>query len=90
MKDNTNYAKIIGALLLGAAVGGALGVLFAPEKGSDTRKKILSKGDDLTDSLKEKLNGFMEDVKKEIDTVKSNAKDLIEKGSAKVESSKDR
>ena len=43
--------KIIGGLLFGAAVGDLLGVLFAPEKGSDTRKKLKKKADDLKDDF---------------------------------------
>jgi len=70
MEHSNNTGKLIGALLLGAAIGGALGILFAPDKGSETRKKILSKSDDLTDALKEKLNDFMEELKKEAETVK--------------------
>ena len=37
MSDN---GKVIGALVLGAAAGAALGILFAPTKGSDLRHKI--------------------------------------------------
>lgn len=46
MEKNGN-GKLIGALVIGAAVGATLGVLFAPDKGSETRKKLMAKGRDL-------------------------------------------
>jgi gas vesicle protein len=47
-----NKAKIITAVAVGAAVGSALGVLFAPEKGKDTRKKIKDKTNELARDAK--------------------------------------
>lgn len=58
-----NTGKLIGALLVGAAIGGALGILFAPNKGSVTRKKIFSKGEELKETLKEKYNGLLDGQK---------------------------
>lgn len=60
--------RIIMSIAAGVAVGAILGVLFAPEKGVDTRKKIVQKKDDAVDSLNEmldKVNGKLEDVRKQ-------------------------
>ena len=51
-----NSAKILGALFLGMAVGAAIGILLAPAKGSQTRKKIADRTKDLADNLKDKIN----------------------------------
>ena len=41
MNRMKNSAGIIMAFLGGALIGGALGLLFAPESGEETRKKIV-------------------------------------------------
>jgi gas vesicle protein len=53
MKDNT---KVLGALVLGAAAGAVLGLLFAPSAGTDLRKKIKDNADDIIDELSEKIS----------------------------------
>jgi len=51
MNDNS---KVLIGLLAGLAAGAALGLLFAPEKGSETRDKLSQSLKDLGDSIKDK------------------------------------
>jgi gas vesicle protein len=46
-------SRVIISFLVGAAVGGALGILLAPDKGTETRKKIVEKGNEFGDSIAE-------------------------------------
>ncbi len=54
--------KIILGVLAGVVAGAILGILFAPDKGCETRKKIAKKGADVADDLKNKMNGFVTEL----------------------------
>ncbi|MEO5643928.1 MAG: YtxH domain-containing protein [Bacteroidia bacterium] len=72
--------KMLGALLIAAAVGVTVGVLTAPGKGKDTRKKIKNKANDTSDRIKRKFTDLVDEMKCEIEELKEKAKDYSEKG----------
>lgn len=88
MENSNNSGKVIGALLVGAAIGGVLGILFAPHKGSVTRRKIAGTTDDLTESLKEKFNTLLEETKKEFEAAKEKASEFVSDANGKFEAAK--
>lgn len=86
MNDNS---KIAIALLAGLAAGAALGLLFAPEKGSDTRDKLGQSLKDLGDSIKERaadeINNLTGLKDKVVDSIKSKVRIVEEQYSDEVE-----
>src|SRR3989338_1095523 len=55
--------KIMTGIAFGAAIGSLLGALYAPDKGSKTRKKLSKKGAEYADELKGRFNEFLDGLK---------------------------
>jgi gas vesicle protein len=71
MKDNS---KVVVALLVGLAAGAALGILFAPEKGNETRDKLAESLKNLGESIKETASAEIDNLLNLKDKVVGNIK----------------
>jgi len=79
MRCSNKAGCVLASLLVGGIIGGSLGMLFAPAKGKDTRRKLMRLPDEaeaITDSLTEKFNSLMDQIRKDIETAKDRVKDI--------------
>ena len=81
--------KVLLGLLAGIATGVTLGILFAPDKGISTRKKISKKGEAYAEELGEKIgakfNEFVDTMNKKLESVQAEAVHIMHNGRAKAE-----
>lgn len=79
MKDNS---KVVVALLAGLAAGAALGILFAPGKGDETRDKLTESLKNLGDSIREtaanEIDNLVSMKDKIVDNIKTKFNDTEE------------
>ena len=61
MKD---LSKVMLSFIVGALAGAAAGVLLAPDKGKDTRKKIKKSIDDISAKVKDSMDDISAKTKK--------------------------
>ena len=66
--------KALLGLLAGVAVGATVGLLFAPDKGENTRKKIKKSSEDLKDNVTSKFNDLVDTVSQKIDALTKEVK----------------
>ncbi len=69
--------KIAIAAAAGVVAGAVAGILFAPDKGENTRKKIMDSGKKLTDTVKEKFDGLKVNVRGKAQSVKEEMGELV-------------
>ncbi|MCK6691634.1 MAG: YtxH domain-containing protein [Thermoanaerobaculia bacterium] len=81
--------KILLGVFGGLVAGALLGILLAPDKGSNTRKKIMRKGEDLVDNAKDRLDEMVEGVNSKIQNLVQEATNLAKRGKEKTNSVKE-
>lgn len=81
MKSSNVLLGIVGGL----AAGAVLGVLFAPDKGVNTRKKIAKNSSELKDNLTDSFNDFVSKIEEKYNDIIAKADDLMEDGTENLE-----
>lgn len=75
--------KVSVGLFLGAAIGGACGLLFAPQSGEKTREDLANAAKDAAANVKNQANDALEVVKTQatgvFEAVKSKTNEVVEK-----------
>ena len=79
MKTN----KILLSIIAAAGAGAAIGLLYAPDKGENTRKNISNKGDKLLEGLNESLSQLQGAITKKYNTAMDETEMLIANGKSK-------
>lgn len=81
-------SKVVVGLIGGLAAGAVLGILFAPDKGSNTRKKIAKKSNGMKENLKDNFNDFLSNVEDKYNNLTSKdnnvVKEVVEDFSDKI------
>jgi gas vesicle protein len=79
-----NTAKVIVGVLAGVAVGAAIGILFSPDKGANTRKKLTKKSDDIMRDIKEGLSEIYDTVAQKYGAASNEVEKLVKNGKSKL------
>lgn len=83
-KEKTKKSGL-GKFVLGGLIGAGLGVLFAPKKGSETRKELKAKIDELVKKTKEiDVEEVRENIENKIEEIKMELVDLDKEKALKI------
>lgn len=73
MRETRNGAISFLWFLAGAAIGAGVALLYAPQSGAETRKKIRDASGRVVDDVKDQYERISDDAKRSMDQVKANA-----------------
>lgn len=77
--------KVLLGIISGAAAGAVAGILFAPKKGTDTRRRIADRSNEYMYETKSKFNDLSDNLSHRYDTVKSKVRGKSRRLEAKMD-----
>lgn len=81
--------KTVIGVLAATAIGTALGILFAPDKGCNTRQKIAKKSAKKSDEIKHKIDQLKDTLNDKYQSALKKGEDLVEQGQNDINNIKD-
>jgi gas vesicle protein len=89
MSDENHAAEFLAGFMIGALVGAAVALLFAPRSGDQTRTMIRERGielghqaEDLQMQARERAEALQTQARERADALQSNLKQAVEEGKA--------
>ena len=86
MENSNVTGKVLGAIVIGSLLGAAIGLLFAPYKGSRTRSRIARKSKNLASKLKEEANSLLQKAEELESQAERKLQNLAGKAKKNIES----
>ena len=87
MRTN-EWSSLLTGISIGIGIGAALGLLFAPQSGEDTREYLLGAAKDRLNETKDRFSGMTDrvrDVKERFDSVVESGKEFAREAQDSVE-----
>ncbi len=87
--EKHGFLGVVFTFLTGAAIGAGLALLFAPQTGEETRKRMKDVGDKLSDDLKDNFEKISKETQKAVDTVRTASEKAVKQIKTFVETAKE-
>lgn len=75
--ERSGFLAVVFSFLTGAALGAGLALIFAPQSGEETRKKIKDTTDKVTDDVKKNYEKLTQETQKAVETLKTTSEKAV-------------
>ena len=87
-EDRNGFVGLV-CFMAGAALGAGLALIFAPQSGEETRKRVKEFSGKVSDDVKESYDKVAKEAKKSVDQVKTAAENAIDHVKAFIDGAKE-